>query len=115
MSDGESSQGFQLDDSGSEGYIDSPKVKKVAKKAAPQQTKVPLAPSSWLTKQASGKKATKAALAPKKNLPNDSISEDESSPSSSPAKPRSKPDDGIVEPGPKPKKTASEMYQKVSP
>jgi hypothetical protein len=41
MSDSESSQGFQLDDSGSEGYVETTQARKTQKKpAAPKAAKV---------------------------------------------------------------------------
>jgi hypothetical protein len=45
MSDSESSQGFQLDDSGSEGYVETTQAKKTQKKAAaPKAAKVSACP-----------------------------------------------------------------------
>ncbi|KAK1924337.1 DNA topoisomerase [Papiliotrema laurentii] len=127
MSDSESSQDFLLDnDSDSDGYVQPAKVTKAKKPAAAKKTPTDNNKPSKAAKvtKAPAKKAPakKTPLAPKKQ-PNDSISEDEdaSMVQSSPAKlPRDTDDmdiDDNENVGPKanaPKKTASEMYQKLS-
>ncbi|RSH87226.1 DNA topoisomerase 2 [Saitozyma podzolica] len=110
MSDGESSQGFQLDDSGSEGYVETTQAKKTQKKpAAPKAAKAP-------AKKPAPKKAP---LAAKKNAPNDSISETDGGDTfdSPPKKVTMAVDDADAEPAsskPAQKKTASQMYQKLT-
>ncbi|TXT08989.1 hypothetical protein VHUM_02463 [Vanrija humicola] len=109
MSDSEASE-FRFDDSDSDAFVVPTKASKApAKKAA-----VPKA-----TKPAAAKKAPakKAPLAAKKNLPNDSITEDDvSSANSTPMKAKApaqldEDDDDLPKPT---TKSASEMYQKLS-
>lgn len=143
MSDSES-DGFVMDGGGSEsdGYVQPSKAKKAAaekkapakKAAVPKAAKVSLVPYHswrkrkeadvrWLPQAPAAKKATtkKTPLA-SKNLPNDSISEAESDFVDSPVKSKAKAvDDDEDDFGAGPsiaapinKKSASEVYQKVS-
>ncbi|WRT66491.1 uncharacterized protein IL334_003450 [Kwoniella shivajii] len=120
MSDSES-DGFQVEDGGSEseGLAQPIKAKKIAaeKKAPAKKAAAPKAPKAPAIKKATTKKAPLAA----KNLPNDSISEVESDFVDSPAKPKAKiaDDDDDLGAGPSTaapakKKSASEVYQKLS-
>ncbi|WVR06937.1 hypothetical protein IAU60_003973 [Kwoniella sp. DSM 27419] len=123
MSDSES-DGFHFEDAGSEsdGYVGPAKAKKLpAEKKAPAAKKVPApkANKAPATKKAPTKKAPLAA----KNLPNDSISEDETAPEDTPIKSitKSKALENDEDSGAGPsnssaaaKKSASDVYQKLS-
>ncbi|KLT45438.1 DNA topoisomerase II [Cutaneotrichosporon oleaginosum] len=109
MSDSESS-GFRLDDSDSDAFVEPVKATKKApaKKAPAKKAAAP--------KAAAKKASAKLPLATKRNLPNESISEDDFSMDDSPAKPKAAiEEDDEEDVRPKgPAKSASEMYQKLS-
>ncbi|WWD03111.1 hypothetical protein V865_001158 [Kwoniella europaea PYCC6329] len=121
MSDSES-EGFIMDDGGSEseGYIQPAKAKKPAaeKKAPAKKAAAPKAPKAPAAKKATTKKTPLAS----KNLPNDSISEDDFDMENSPVKAKAKVVEEVDEDlgaGPSAavpanKKSASEVYQKLS-
>lgn len=120
MSDSEGSDFHMMSDGESDGYVEAPAPKKApAKKAAAApKAKVSTQPSHALTSQAAPKKAAatkKTPLATKKNLPNDSLSEDDDyNIFTSPARPKANGAEDDDAPKSAKKKTASEMYQKVS-
>ncbi|GMK55253.1 hypothetical protein CspeluHIS016_0203090 [Cutaneotrichosporon spelunceum] len=106
MSDSDVSD-FRYDDSDSDAFVEpvKPTKKAPAKTAAPKAT----------AKPAAKKAAPKKPLATKRNLPNDSISEDDFSMDDTPAKPKYPVEDDEEGLRPKgPAKSASEMYQKLS-
>ncbi|OCF33010.1 DNA topoisomerase II [Kwoniella heveanensis BCC8398] len=123
MSDSES-DAFQIDDGGSEsdGYVQPTKAKKAAaEKKAPVERKAPAkkaaAPKAAKIPAPKKPAAKKAPLA-SKNLPNDSMSDVESDFADSPVKSKLKPadddDDIPINTAPATKKSASEVYQKLS-
>lgn len=138
MSDSESQDDFQIDDSGSDDFVVAKPKKAAPKKAAAAPSKpakvsfqharaFETVSQAYIQAQATKKApaAKKQPLASKKNAPNDSISEvDESDVGATPAKKsQAQADDGMdvdvenspVVKAPGKQKSASEMYQKVLP